>query len=197
MDELPAGPVAETFEQSLGDLVNQVRTHPGDHSAYDAALDRVAGLVAGLPAAIEAGIENTWSVDGDDLRGRLLTRGIDAIRVSAGASRDDLLALARALAQDAGPIPSTLAVQVDLIPTLGQVLGDGEFSRERTFPRDIPPLLTKRVRRGDGLASTLDQVLVQVRAAVRREAWLEVLHNAQAVLRLHPGIPEDERRGYI
>ncbi|HEU5154624.1 MAG TPA: HEAT repeat domain-containing protein [Gemmatimonadales bacterium] len=202
MDDLPAGPAAETFEQSLGDLVSQVRAHPGDHAAYAPALSRVVGWVAGSPAAIEAGIENSWSVDGDDLRGRLLSRGVDAIRVSAGASRDDLLALAQALAEDEGPLPSTPGVQVDLIPTLGQILGtaqgaDGEFGLERTFPRDLPPLFSKRIRRGDRLAATLGQLLDLVQAAVRRSAWLDVLHNAQAVLRLHPGIPEGERRGYI
>jgi HEAT repeat protein len=196
MEELPVGPVTETFEQSLSDLVSQVRAHPGDHAGYAAALDRVVGQVAGSPAAIEAGIENTWSVDGDDLRGRLLARGVDAIRVSAGASRDDLLALARALAQDDGPLPSTPGVQVELIATLGQILADGEF-RGRSFPRDVPPLFAKRIRRGDALAATLEQLLTLVQTSVRRGAWLEVLHNAQAVLRLHPGIPEDERRGYI
>jgi HEAT repeat protein len=202
MDDLSEGPAEDSFEQSLGDLISQVRAHPGDHAAFGAALDKVVGSVAGTPAVFEAGIENTWSLDGDDLRGRLLSRGVDAIRVAAGASRDDLLALARALAEDEGPLPSTPGVQVDLIPTLGQLLGsgqgaDGDFTPERSFARDIPPLLTKRIRRGDRLAATLDQLLDLVQASVRRGAWLEVLHNAQAVLRLHPGIPEGERRGYI
>jgi hypothetical protein len=205
MDELPAGPAAETFEQTLGDLVSQVRAHPGDHAAFAAALDRVAGRVATTAAVLEAGIENTWALDGDDLKGRLLSRGVDAIRVAAGASRDDLLALARALAENEGPLPSTSGVQVDLTPTLGQILGtaqgaDGDqfaVIPERTFPRDIPPLFAKRIRRGDRLAATLVQLLDLVQASVRRRAWLDVLHNAQAVLRLHPGIPEGERRGYI
>ena len=126
MDELPAGPAAETFEQTLGDLVSQVRAHPGDHAAFAAALDRVADRVANMPAVFEAGIENTWSFDGDDLRGRLLARGVDAIRVAAGANRDDLLALARALAEDDGPLPSTPGVQIDLIPTIGQILGSAQ-----------------------------------------------------------------------
>jgi FOG: HEAT repeat len=202
MDDLSAGPAAETFEQDLGDLVSQVRAHPGDHAAFATALDRVADRVASAPAILEAGIENSWSLDGDDLRGRLLARGVDAIRVAAGANRDDLLALARALAEDDGPLPSTPGVQVDLIPTLGQILGtaqgaDGEFIPERSFPRGIPPLFAKRIRRGDRLAATLVQLLDLVQASVRRRAWLDVLHNAQAVLRLHPGIPEGERRGYI
>src|SRR5262245_13766365 len=185
MDELPAGPEAETFEQTLGDLVSQMRAHPGDHAAFAAALDRVTGRVAGSPAAIEAGIENSWSIDGDDLRGRLLSRGVDAIRVAAGASRDDLLALARALAEDEGPLPSTPGVQVELIPTLGQILGtaqaDGDHLAvipQRTFPGDTPPALTTRIRTGDRLAATLRQLLDLVQTSVRRGAWLEVLHNA-------------------
>jgi len=76
MDPLPAGPAAETFEQTLGDLVSQVRARPGDHAAFAAALDKVAGRVANTPAVLEAGIENTWSLDGDDLKGRLLSRGV-------------------------------------------------------------------------------------------------------------------------
>ncbi|HEY7028473.1 MAG TPA: HEAT repeat domain-containing protein [Gemmatimonadales bacterium] len=205
MDELPAGPATETFEQTLGDLVSQMRAHPGDHAAFAAALDRVVGSVAGSPATIEAGIENTWSLDGDDLKGRLLTRGVDAIRVSAGASRDDLQALARALAEDEGPLPNTPGVQVDLIPTLGQILGtaqgaDGEpfaVIPERTFAGDTPPVLTDRIRSGDRIAAMLRQLLDMVQASVRRGAWLEVLHNAQGVLRLIGGIPEEDRRGYV
>ncbi len=204
MDELPAGPAAETFEQTLGDLVSQVRAHPGDHASFGAALDKVVGRVAGVPAVVEAGIENSWSLDGDDLRGRLLSRGVDAIRVAAGASRDDLLALARALAEDDGPLPSTPGVQVDLIPTIGQILeaaqgDDGErftVIPERTFPGDTPPVLTDRIRTSHRLAATLRQLLDLVQTSVRRGAWLEVLHNAQAVLRLHAGMPEEERRGY-
>ena len=203
MDELPAGPAAETFEQTLGDLVSQLRAHPGDHAAFAAALDKVTGRVASTPAVLEAGIENTWSLDGDDLRGRLLSRGVDAIRVAAGASRDDLLALARALAGDDGPLPSTPGVQVDLIPTIGQILGtqgaDGDqfaVIPERTFPGDTPPVLTVRIRTSDRLATILRQLLDLVQASVRRGAWLEVLHNAQAVLRLLAGMPEDVRRGY-
>jgi len=204
MDELPAGPAAETFEQTLGDLVSQVRAHPGDHAALAMALDRVAGRVASTPAILEAGIENTWSLDGDDLRGRLLSRGVDAIRVAAGASRDDLLALARALAEDDGALPTTPSVQVDLIPTIGQILGaprgaDGDqfaVIPERTFPGDTPPVLTVRIRTSDRLAATLRQLLDLVQTSVRRGAWLEVLHNAQAVLRLLAGMPPDVRRGY-
>jgi hypothetical protein len=204
MDELPAGPAAETFEQTLGDLVSQVRAHPGDHAAFGAALEKVVGRVAGTPAVLEAGIENSWSLDGDDLRGRLLSRGVDAIRVAAGASRDDLLALARALAEDDGPLPSTPRVQIDLIQTFGQILGtaqgaDGErftVIPERTFPGDTTPVLSPRIRTSDRLAAILRQLLDLVQTSVRRAAWLEVLHNAQAVLRLLAGMPEDVRRGY-
>jgi HEAT repeat protein len=209
MSETASTPQGGGFAESLGELITRLRTHPDDRPACDEALDRLTSLVVGGPAVVEAGIENSWGLDGDDLKDRLLSRGVDAIRVSAGAPRSELLNLAQSLAADDGPLPSTAGITVEMIPTLGQILGavaDARPSRGQGAPGpqvpmrglggDEPPALSVRTRPGDRLGATLRQLLDQVQDAVRRGSWLQTLHSAQAVIRMLPGMPDDVRRGY-
>jgi hypothetical protein len=81
-------------------------------------MQRVEGRTIQHPATLEAGIENTWGVDGDALKERLLSRKVDAIHVSPGATADELRALARALAEDEGPVPSSEHIRVALVESV-------------------------------------------------------------------------------
>jgi hypothetical protein len=105
-----------TFVKRFGDLVALLRTDPGNDAAQDLALTAAAAAVADHPVEVEAGVE--WSVIPDELtlKGRLLARSVDQLRIAAGAEPHELLALARALSHDVTPLPSTPNVQVDLIP---------------------------------------------------------------------------------
>jgi HEAT repeat protein len=110
-----------TFVKRFGDLVALLRADPGNDAAQDLALTAAAAAVAEHPLEVEAGVE--WSVIPDDLtlKGRLLARSVDQVRIAAGAEPSELLALARALAHDVTPLPSTPNVQVELIPLAAQV----------------------------------------------------------------------------
>ena len=127
-----------TFVKRFGDLVALLRADPGNDAAQDLALSAAAAAVAEHPLEVEAGVE--WSVIPDDLtlKGRLLARSVDYVRIAAGADLDELLALARALAHDVTPLPSTPNVQVELIPLASQPPsspaegGDPEPSTERS-----------------------------------------------------------------
>ncbi|MFL5493910.1 MAG: HEAT repeat domain-containing protein [Gemmatimonadales bacterium] len=110
-----------TFVKRFGDLVALLRADPGNDAAQDLALTAAAAAVAEHPLEVEAGVE--WSVIPDDLtlKGRLLARSVDHVRIAAGADPSELLALARALAHDVTPLPSTPNVQVELIPLAAQL----------------------------------------------------------------------------
>lgn len=105
-----------TFVKRFGDLVALLRADPGNDAAQDLALTAAAAAVVEHPVEVEAGVE--WSVIPDELtlKGRLLARSVDHVRIAAGAEPHELLALARALAHDVTPLPSTPRVQVELIP---------------------------------------------------------------------------------
>ena len=107
-----------TFIKRFGDLVALLRFEPGNDAAQDLALTASIAAVASEPVEVEAGAE--WSVSPVEfsLKGRLLARQVESIRIAAGAEAHELLALARALSHDVTPIPSTPMVRVDLLPVL-------------------------------------------------------------------------------
>ena len=114
-----------TFIKRFGDLVALLRFEPGNDAAQDLALTASIAAVEFEPVEIEAGAE--WSVVPAEftLKNRLLARQVECIRIAAGAEAHELLALARALSHDVTPIPSTVNVQVELMPLLaasGQTL---------------------------------------------------------------------------
>lgn len=103
------------FIKRFGDLVVLLRVDPGNDAAQDLALAAAAWAVESEPVEVEAGIE--WSVIPDELtlKGRLLARRIEVIRIAAGAEPDELLALARALSHDLVPIPSSPHIEVEMV----------------------------------------------------------------------------------
>ncbi len=189
MPPAPPDPTAP-LSDLLGQLVHLLRTAPGSSEATAPLLAAVVVRVATSDAVIEAGIENSWDVDGDSLKGRLQARQVDAIRISAGAPPAELLALAKALADDEAPIPSTSAVRVKLLPDPLPLSG------QRPALPDPAVSFVPRAERGDQIASMIEGILRELDRAVRRQQWHAVLHDAQAAVRMLPGLAEDPRRTF-
>jgi len=107
-----------TFVKRFGDLVALLRADPGNDAAQDLALATSVAAIETEPVVIEAGVE--WSVIPDDLtlKGRLLARQVDTIRIAAGTGPDELLLLARALSHDSVPVRSSPNIQVEMVQVL-------------------------------------------------------------------------------
>jgi HEAT repeat protein len=107
-----------TFVKRFGDLIALLRADPGNDAAQDLALTAAAAAVEGEALEVEAGVE--WSVIPDDLtlKGRLLARRVELIRIAAGAEPHELLALARALSHDQVPIPASPNIAVEMVEQL-------------------------------------------------------------------------------
>jgi hypothetical protein len=107
-----------TFVKRFGDLVALLRTDPGNDAAQDLALATSVAAVESEELVIEAGVE--WTVVPDDLtlKGRLLARHVESIRIAAGTGPDELLTLARALSHDLVPLQSSPNIQVQMVQLL-------------------------------------------------------------------------------
>lgn len=182
----PPGPDAP-FDALFGRLLELLRQQPEPEAAVQEALGLVAARVARQEAMIEAGIENSWAVDGDPLKERLQSRHVDGILIAAGTEPVELLALARALATDDEPIPSTAKVRVRLLPDPLPLAFSGP--RESIDPSAPPPR-----SRGDQLTGMIEGILRELEKAIARQQWLAALHDAQAALRFLPQVREDFRR---
>lgn len=107
-----------TFVKRFGDLIALLRVDPGNDAAQDLALAAAAAVVESEPLEVEAGLE--WSVIPEELtlKGRLLARQVDLIRIAAGAEAHELLALARALSHDLSPVVSSTNIEVEMVRLL-------------------------------------------------------------------------------
>ena len=107
-----------TFVKRFGDLVALLRADPGNDAAQDLALATSVAAIETEDVVIEAGIE--WTVIPDDLtlKGRLLARHVESIRIAAGTGPDELLTLARALSHDTVPVQSSPNIQVQMVELL-------------------------------------------------------------------------------
>src|SRR5689334_3167833 len=128
---------APTFVKRFGDLVALLRADPGNDAAQDLALDTSAAAIETEPVVLEAGVE--WSVIPDDLtlKGRMLARHVETIRIAAGTGPDELLTLARALSHDTVPVQSSPNIQVEMVQFLAPppALSEGSSAPPRQPPR--------------------------------------------------------------
>ncbi|HEY7681296.1 MAG TPA: HEAT repeat domain-containing protein [Gemmatimonadales bacterium] len=190
---MPKSPApTASLPELFGHLILLLRGTPGREDRILKALDLVVARVADSPALIEAGIENNWAQGGDPLKERLQIRQVDAIRIAAGAPPHEILALARALADDLAPIPSTTQVQVTVLPDVPEPQGPPSLMR----PSDPRMPSVSRDRSDERLAQVVDGVLRELEQAAAEEQWHTVLHNAQAALRMMPGLGESAQRVY-
>lgn len=201
---------AETpFAESFGRLVQQLRSGPDDDGAVRDLLTKVSVHVARQPATEEAGIQLSGMLNEISLRGRMHARGVETIRVAAGAPAEELFALARALAQEGGTLPSTDQVHVTLVePILPGAEGAVQMT-EASTPVDPPekdpdfqfvPLLEEDRPRGPrlaaGLAKEIEDLSAAITSACKESAWVEAIHAAQALIKVGARLPEPERRGF-
>jgi len=180
------------FGVLLAHLIQLLRNRPEQEASVRETLALLVARVARSGAGIEAGIENSWALDGDPLKERLQARQVDDIQVAPGASADELLLLARALADDSAPVPSNARVRVKLLPDPLPI----QFSGPRSSMPDAGGSAVPRARPGDQLAGMVEGILRELDKAIRREQWHAVLHDAQAALRLLPGVQEEFRRSF-
>ena len=110
-----------------------------------------------------------------------------------GPAPADLLALARALADDHAAIPSIESVRVTLLPDPVPPRPSGE---EAAIPDPVQQGLL-RSRPVDQLSGVVEGILSELDLAIRRKEWHVVLHDAQAALRLMPGLGEEVRRAHL
>ena len=139
------------FIKRFGDLVVLLRVDPGNDAAQDLALAAAAAAVEQEPVEVEAGIH--WSVIPEDLtlKGRLLARQVEVVRVAAGAEPDELLALARALSHDLTTIPSSPHIEVEMV--------------QHIAPPPDPP--------SGGVSHGVDAPLTPPRRPTERRTWEE------------------------
>ncbi|HEU4649280.1 MAG TPA: HEAT repeat domain-containing protein [Gemmatimonadales bacterium] len=95
-----------------------LRFDPGNDAAQDLALTAASRAVATHGVIVDAGVDHGMPDEDLSLQGRLRARQVDVLRVAAGADPVELLALARALSHDCTPVPSTPAVQIELVSSL-------------------------------------------------------------------------------
>ena len=146
---------------------------------------------------IETGIEYSEVPDDNSLKGRLLSRLVDAITFAVDAPAGEVLALARALAADEGVIPSTPLVQVELISP-ASARPDLSPSAPTPLPElepPPPPIIRHRTMAGPvDESETLSHAILQYAGAGR---WMEAIHASQALVRLTHRFPEHEQRGHL
>jgi hypothetical protein len=178
---------AASLPEILGHLVRLFRSAPDRNDWIKKSLDLAMARLTQGPSVLEGGIENNWGTGGDPLKERLQIRQIETVRIEAGATRKELLAFLRALADDFAPIPSTARVLVQAA---------APWAPEPAYPTLSvqPPALQERTRSDDKLAELIESVLREIDGAVRQQQWHTVLHDVQAVLRMLPGLGEASRR---
>ena len=128
-----------TFIKRFGDLIALLRVDPGNDAAQDLALSAAVAAVEAEPVEVEAGVE--WSVIPDELtlKGRLLARQVELVRIAAGAEADELLVLARALSHDLIPIQSSLNIEVEMVKLLAPPPGPSGPPVPGAAPPAAPP----------------------------------------------------------
>jgi HEAT repeat protein len=151
-----------TFIKRFGDLIALLRADPGNDAAQDLALAAAVAAVELAPLEVEAGI--AWNVIPDELtlKGRLLARQVEVVRIAAGAEPHELLALARALSHDLTPLPCSLHVEVETVRLLAPPPDSGAPSGGHRVPA---------LESGPGQAP---------RGSAERRTWDERRHQARA-----------------
>lgn len=196
MTELSSNSAAALFTAYFGQLVLLIRRQPGDIAAQKTALRSAMAVLARGAVRIEAGIEYSDVPDDNSLKGRLLSRLIDSIHFAAGSPAGEVLAVARALAADQGPVPSTGLVTVELVPSASARPDLAPSGEPPPLPEPLPPPVVRHrtmagpVDESDTLAHALQQFASQGR-------WMEAIHAGQALIQLTPRFPEHEQRGHL
>lgn len=204
MGDTPAN-TRSPLEKVLGRLIKLFRESPGRDDLVRDVMRRVEGRTIQQAATIEAGIENTWGLDGDSLKERLLVREVDAIHVLPGTTAEELRSLARALAEDEGPLSSTEHIKLDFVVKV--VPGSAPPPPQTPSPGLTglaPPAIPgasgsrKAISRArletENPALVAERILAELPPIIEQERWHRVLHDLQAAIQLMDRLPEEARR---
>jgi hypothetical protein len=203
-------PGESPFAEAFGRLVQQLRSGPDDRDTVRELLTKVSVHVARQPATEEAGIQLSGMLNEISLRGRMHARGVDTIRVAAGAPAEELLRLAEALAQEGGALPSTDLVQVSLVEPIHPGAEDGIQLSDTTEGDDPEPApdpsfqfvpmqqddSPRSPRLAGGIAREIEGLSAAITSACEQSAWLEAIHATQALVKMGDRFPDPERRSF-
>jgi len=203
MADTPAN-TRSPLEKVLGRLIKLFRESPGRDDLVREVMRRVEGRTIQQAATIEAGIENTWGRDGDSLKERLLLREVDAIHVLPGTTAEELRSLARALADDEGPLSSTEHIKLDfvvkVVPGSAPPPPSPSDAPAGLAPPAIPgasgsrKAMSRARLETENPALVAERILVELPPIIEQERWHRVLHDLQAAIQLMDRLPEEVRR---
>lgn len=202
MTDDPSSVSRDAVHRRLERLVLLLRQRPDDIAERTRLLEAVVRAAAGGPVLLEAGVENSFGTEEAGLKGRLLARRVDQVTIQPGATAEELLGLARALADDSQAVESSGSIRVDLLPTLSPPPAVGRsYEGPRTAGRQMPGLPDwmappRRENTSSSLAETMAQISASLGDEIQRGAWRAALHDVQGLIRLVPAIPEHQRRGF-
>lgn len=190
------GTPAFQFTDQFGWLVVLLRREPGNVLAQKLALRRALATLKQGPFVLEPGITYSEVPDETSFQGRLLLRRIETIEFAPDAPPGEVLDLARALASDTAPLPSSEKVQAR---QLSVERAGNDVTPARLAPVDGSSDLTPsgRSRTMAGPVAESEKLARVLEASATQGHWMEALHAAQALVRLIPRFPDHERRGYL
>lgn len=188
------------FADHFGRLVVLLRLEPANVPAQKEALRQAMTVLRMGAVYLETGVENSDLPD-DSLKGRLLSRRVEAIHFEAGAAPGDVLIIARALADDTAPIMDSPDIVVELLPASAP-----SSPRYTPAPQEFTAIMAPsdsttetpsgRSRTITGPVEESQRLSRAFEAAIAHSYWAEALHAAQALVALASRFPEHERRGY-
>ncbi len=194
-----AGQGTTAFATAYGRLVAAYRAGPEAAAEASALLSEVVSLVATASATVEAGLFLSGEYDITNLRSHLLRRQVEVLTVVAGAPADALESLARALGGDA-PLPEHPALTYEMVAQIAPMTrAAAPSARTSAAP---PPLVLMGShgfaddddRAPSAFGAEVTALTTELGSASERGAWMEVLHAAQALVRLSSRVPEQDRR---
>lgn len=196
-DASPRSGFDSPFADGLDRLVTLLRTGTESGPRVDEAVRAAVAKVGTDSALLEAGVETSAGMEDISLKGRLLARQVDTVRVDSGVTAQEILTLARALVSDNIPLESSAHVKVELIPMAPPpppTYGAPSAARSPTQSIEIPPG-PRREGTIDNLAELIASLTRGLTDGLQRHAIREALHAAQSLIRILPGVPEHSRRG--
>lgn len=190
---------SQGFVVSFGRLIAAYRAGPKGAAEAAGLLVEVEALVAGSAVSVEAGLVRSGEYDVSNLRSHLLRRQVETLTVAAGTPAPVLEALARALGGE-GELPMDAALSYEMVAEVTP----GPASPARVTPAEVEPQPLVLMgahdypedddRAPSAFSAEVSALTAALASAGARSAWTEVLHAAQALVRLSGRVPELDRR---
>ncbi len=193
------------FVETLGRLIAAHRQGAAGAALQARLLEEAVRIAAAQPMVVDAGLQLSGDYDEASLKNHLLRRQVETLRVAAGAPAADLDALAWALGDDALPLPRVPSIEYEMVsyvvpdaipPRLRREMQEARAAEGLVFLDPSAEATGERQRIRVGPVREIEQLIAAIENAGRRGAWTEALHAAQALIRIAPRMPEEERRTF-